>query len=273
MKFTLSLKQTFYIKATLATLLFASAFLQSVLSSKTNEEQISNRINDAISGLVEQNESTVYDWASWDDTVELAQQQYKDYFNDNFNADTARILQLAIVTNDTKEPIAGEVWNENDNSFRSLELGRIKKIAASFHECGSSFTATLDDNYLISSSYISPTENQADDLTYGCLYFGKRIPDPKLSSIFASITNNSHLNIKKVSIRPSAALGEKLEKSKSTLTIEGGQSGLFGSDIIAEKNQPLLSFYQLLLIGLYALLMVMLVQENTKKRIRLPEKS
>lgn len=265
MKFTLSLKQTFYIKATLATLLFASAFLQSVLTSKTNEEQISNRINEAISGLVEQNESTVYDWASWDDTVELAQQQYKDYFNDNFNADTARILQLAIVTNDTKEPIAGEVWNENDNSFRSLELGRIKKIAASFHECGSSFTATLDDTYLISSSYISPTENQADELTYGCLYFGKRIPDSKLSIIFASITNNPDLNIKKISIRPSASIGGKPADSKKTLTIEESQSGLFGSVVIAEKNQPLLSFYQLLLMGLYTLLMATLVREKTRK--------
>ena len=154
MKFNVSHKQAFYIKATLATLLFASASLQSALSNKINEEQISNRISDAIGGLVEQNEATVYDWASWDDTVELAQQKYEDYFNDNFNADTARILQLAIVTNDNKEPIAGEVWNEKDKSFRSLELGRIKKIAASFHECGSSFTATLDDTYLISSSYI-----------------------------------------------------------------------------------------------------------------------
>ena len=264
MKFNVSRKQTFCIQVTLATLLFSSASLQSALSNKTIEEQISNRINDAIGGLVEQNESTVYDWASWDDTVELAQHQYEDYFNDNFNADTARILQLAIVTNNTKEPIAGEIWNEDNNSFRPIELGSIRKITASFQECGSSFMATLDDNYLISSSYISPTENQADELTYGCLYFGKRIPDPKLSSIFASITNNSHLNIKKISIRPTAALGEKLEKPKKTLTIEGSQSGLFGSDIIAEKNQPLLSFYQLLLIGLYALLMVMLAQGNTR---------
>ena len=201
-------------------------------------------------GIVSFKKKYIFLFCTLDKRNKEVEFKYNDYFNDNFNADTARILQLAIVTNDTKEPIAGEVWNENDNSFRSLELGRIKKIAASFHECGSSFTATLDDTYLISSSYISPTENQADELTYGCLYFGKRIPDPKLSSIFASITNNSHLNIKKVSIRPSAALGEKLEKSKSTLTIEGGQSGLFGSDIIAEKNQPLLSFYQLLLIGL-----------------------
>ena len=71
MKFNVSRKQAFYIKATLATLLFASASLQSVLSNKTNEEQISNRISDAIGGLVEQNEATVYDWARWDDTVEL----------------------------------------------------------------------------------------------------------------------------------------------------------------------------------------------------------
>ena len=273
MKFNVSRKQAFYIQATLATLLFASASLQSALSNKTNEEQISNRINDAIAGLVEQNESTVYDWASWDDTVELAQQQNKDYFNDNLNADTARILQLAIATNNTNEPIAGEIWNEDNNSFESLELGRVKKITASFQECGSSFTATIDANYFISSSYISPTENQADDLTYGCLYFGKRIPDPKLSGIFASIINNPNLYIRKISIQPAAAPGEKLEMPKKTLTIEGSQSGLFGSDVIAEKNQPLLSFYQLLLIGLYALLMVMLVQENTKKRIRLPEKS
>lgn len=265
MKFNVSRKQTFYIQATLATLLFASAFLQSVLSSKTNEEQISSRINDAISGLVEQNESTVYDWASWDHTVELAQQQDKEYFNDNFNEDTARILQLAVVINNAKEPIAGEIWNENINSFESLEPGKIKKITALFQECGSSFTATLGDNYLISSSFISPTENQVDELTYGCLYFGKRIPDPKLSSIFASITNNPHLNIQKISIQPTAVAGDKIEKSKNSLAIEGIKSGLFGSDIIAEKNQALLSFDQLLLIGLYALLMAMLVQENARK--------
>ena len=264
MKFNVSRKQAFYIKATLATLLFASASLQSVLSNKINEEQISNRISDAIGGLVEQNEATVYDWASWDDTVELAKQQYKDYFNDNFNADTAGLLQLAIAINHTKKPIAGEIWDAGNNSFQSLELGRIKEIAASFQECGSSFMTTLDDNYLISSSFISPTEGQADELAYGCLYFGKRIPDPKLSTIFASITNNPHLNIKKISIRPLATIGEKLEDSSKTLTIEGSQSGLFGSVVIAEKNQPLLSFYQLLLIGLYALLMVMLAQGNTR---------
>ena len=265
MKYNVSRKQAFYIQATLATLLFASAFLQSALSNKTIEEQISNRIDDAIGGLVEQNESVVYDWASWDDTVELAQQQYEDYFNDNFNADTARSLQLAIVTSNNKEPIAGEIWNEDNNSFRSLELGRIRKITESFQECGSSFTATLDDNYLISSSYISPTENQADDLTYGCLYFGKRLPDPKLSEIFASITNHPHLNIKKISIRPTVGLEGKPEDSKGTLTIKGSESGLFGSDIIAEKNQPLLSFYQLLLLSFYALLMAMLARENTRK--------
>ena len=265
MRFNVSRRQAFYIQASLATLLFASASLQSVLSNKTDEEQISNRINDAISSLVEQNESTVYDWASWDDTVELAKQKYKEYFNDNFNADTARILQLAIAINHTQKPIAGEIWNEDNNSFQSLEFEKIKEIAASFQECGSSFMATLDDNYLISSSFISPTDSQADELTYGCLYFGKRIPDPKLSVIFASITNNPHLNIKKISIRPLATIGGNLENSRKTLTIEGSQSGLFGSVVIAEKNQPILSFYQLILMGLYTLLMIMLARESTRK--------
>ena len=261
MKFNVSRKQTLCIQVTLATLLFSSASLQSALSNKTIEEQISNRINDAIGGLVEQNESTVYDWASWDDTVELAQHQYEDYFNDNFNADTARILQLAIVTNDTKEPIAGEVWNENDNSFRSLELGRIKKIAASFHECGSSFTATLDDTYLISSSLISPTESQENDLTYGCFYFGKRIPDATLSEIFGSIINNPKLNIKSISIQPAlSGTGAKISKhSKNELTIKGSQSGLFGSDIIAIKSQAILTPYQAIIIALYSFLIIMIL--------------
>lgn len=265
MKFNVSRRQAFCIQSTLATLLFASSFLQSVLSNKIDEEQISNRINDAISALVEQNESTVYDWASWDDTVKLAKKQYKDYFNDNFNADTARILQLAIAVDHTQKPIAGEIWNEINDSFQPLEHEKIKEITASFQECGSSFMATLDDNYLISSSFISPTDSQADELTYGCLYFGKRIPDQKLSIIFTSITNNPHLNIKKISIRPLATIGGKLENSRKTLTIEGRQSGLFGSVIIAEKSQPLLSFYQLILMSLYILLMAMLVQENVRK--------
>ena len=265
MKFNVTRKQAFYIQASLATLLFASASFQSVLSNTAEEEQISNRISDAIGGLVEQNESNVYDWASWDDTVDLAKQQYKNYFNDNFNTDTARILQLAIAINNTKKPIAGEIWNEENDSFQSLELEKIREIAASFQECGSSFMATLDVNYLISSSFISPTESQADELTYGCLYFGKRIPDPKLSIIFASITNNPHLNIKKVSIRPLATKGDILEDSTKTLTIEGSQSGLFGAVVIAEKNQPLVSLYQLLLMVLYGLLLAMLVRENTRK--------
>ena len=263
MNFNFLRKQAVYIKITLITLLFASASLQSILSSKTADEQISDRINDALGALVEQNESTVYDWASWDDTVELAQQRYEDYFTDNFNEDTQRLLQLAVVMNATEEPVSGEIWDEDSNSFKSLEAGEMTKISTLLQECGSSFTAVLGDTYLISSSFISPTESRADAITYGCLYFGKRIPDLKLSNIFASIVNNSKLNIKNISIQSTEAMGSKLKTSKKTLTIQGSHSGLFGSVVIAEKNQTVFSFYQLLILGLYTLLIIILIRENT----------
>ena len=265
MSFKFSRKRASFIQAILTTLLFTSAFLHSLRTTQTVDEQISGRISDAIGALIEQNEATVYDWASWDDTVELVQQRYDNYYIDNFNEDTSRIVQLAVVVNNENVLISGKIWEENSNSFEALEQKEMNKVSELLQECGTSFTTTFEHTYLISSSYISPTENQADDLTYGCLYFGKRLPDPKLSEIFASITNHPHLNIKKISIRPTVGLGGKPEDSKGTLTIKGSQSGLFGSDIIAEKNQPLLSFYQLLLLSFYALLMAMLARENTRK--------
>ena len=113
MAIELKRKQGYYAQITLATLLFASASIQSIRSSRIVDEQISNRINDSISALVEQNEANVYDWASWDDTVELVKQRYQNYFIDNFNEDTSRVIQLAIVINEAKEPVSGKVWSED----------------------------------------------------------------------------------------------------------------------------------------------------------------
>ena len=181
MNIKLSRKQTGCIQIILATALFTSAFLHSIRSRDTVDEQISSRISDAIGALIEQNESNVYDWASWDDTVELAQQRYDNYFVDNFNEDTSRILQLSVVVDNANELISGVIWNEESNSFVALEPAETTNVSALLQECGTSFTATFENTYLISSSFISPTDSEVDDLTYGCLFFGKRIPDAALS--------------------------------------------------------------------------------------------
>ena len=57
MAIELKRKQGYYAQITLATLLFASASIQSIRSSRIIDEQISNRINDSINALVEQNEA------------------------------------------------------------------------------------------------------------------------------------------------------------------------------------------------------------------------
>lgn len=258
MNIKLSRKQTGCIQIILATALFTSAFLHSIRSRDTVDEQISSRISDAIGALIEQNESNVYDWASWDDTVELAQQRYDNYFVDNFNEDTSRILQLSVVVDNANELISGVIWNEESNSFVALEPAETTNVSALLQECGTSFTATFENTYLISSSFISPTDSEVDDLTYGCLFFGKRIPDAALSDIFANLINNPKLNIKSISIQPTPTEASSTRYSKKDLTLQGSQSGLFGSDLIAVRNKPILSPYQLLIIGLYSFLVVIM---------------
>ena len=113
MSFKFPRKRASLVQTILATLLFTSAFLHSLRTTQTVDEQISGRISDALGALIQQNESTVYDWASWDDTVELAQQRYDDYFIDNFNEDTSRIVQLAVVVNNENVLISGKIWEEN----------------------------------------------------------------------------------------------------------------------------------------------------------------
>ena len=262
MSFKFPRKRASFAQAILATLLFTSAFLHSLRTTQTVDEQISARISDALGALIQQNELTVYDWASWDDTVELAQQRYDDYFIDNFNEDTSRIVQLAVVANNDSVLISGEIWREKSNSFEALEREEMKKVSALLQECGTSFTTTFEHTYLISSSLISPTEIQANDLTYGCLYFGKRIPDATLSEIFGSIINNPKLNIKSISIRPTLTGESSSRYSQKDLTIQGSQSGLFGSDVIAVRNQTILSPYQLIIIGLYSFLAIMMLLEK-----------
>ena len=266
MIFRLNKKQSYFAQIILATLLFASAAVQSIRHGKIVNEQISSRINDALVALVEQNEATVYDWASWDDTVELAQKRYDSYFADNFNEDTSRIIQLAIVIDEMNKPVSGEIWNAEANSFRPLETKGIETIVKSFQACGSSFTVALSELYLISSSFISPTDSNTDLLTYGCLYFGKRLPDSKLSDIFASMVNNSSLNVKKISIQPSLSLEDKLNPSRHSLAVQGSRSGLFGSNVIIMKNQPILSFYLLLILGLYGSLVTILTKDHLTNR-------
>jgi len=265
MAIELKRKQGYYAQITLATLLFVSASIQSIRSNRIVDEQISNRINDSISALVEQNEANVYDWASWDDTVELVKQRYENYFIDNFNEDTSRVIQLAIVINDAKEPVSGKVWSEDTQSFESINAETTKEIYSSFQECGSSFTAIIGSTYLLSSSPISPTESSVSEVDYGCLYFGKRIPDPRLSDIFSSLVNHSSLNIKSVSIQPSSTEKAIDKHQKGVLIVKGSLSGMFGSDIIIEKQIPFLSFYQLLIISLYALLVAKLVREKYRR--------
>ena len=265
MAIELKRKQGYYAQITLATLLFASASIQSIRSSRIVDEQISNRINDSISALVEQNEANVYDWASWDDTVELVKQRYQNYFIDNFNEDTSRVIQLAIVINEAKEPISGKVWSEDTQTFESINLETTKKISSSFQECGSSYTAIIGSTYLLSSSPISPTESSENDVNYGCLYFGKRVPDSRLSAIFSSLVNQSSLNIKSISIQPSKDEKAIHQHRKGVLIVKGSRSGMFGSDIIIEKTIPFLSFYQLLIIGLYALIVSIQVIEIHRK--------
>ena len=264
MSFKFSRKRASFIQAILTTLLFTSAFLHSLRTTQTVDEQISGRISDAIGALIEQNEATVYDWASWDDTVELVQQRYDNYYIDNFNEDTSRIVQLAVVVNNENVLISGKIWEENSNSFEALEREEMKKVNALLQECGASFTTTFEHTYLISSSLISPTERQENDLTYGCLYFGKRIPDATLSEIFGSIINNSKLNIKSISIQPTLTGNEaKISKhSKNELTIKGNHSGLFGSDVIAIRNQTILTPYQTMIIALYAFLIRMILSRK-----------
>ena len=229
MSFKFSRKQASFIQTILATLLFTSAFLHSLRTTQTVDEQISSRISDALGALIEQNEANIYDWASWDDTVKLVQQRYDNYFIDNFNEDTSRIVQLAVVVNNENVLISGKIWEENSNSFEALEQKEMNKVSELLQECGTSFTTTFEHTYLISSSLISPTESQEIDLTYGCLYFGKRIPDATLSEIFGSIINNPKTNIKSISIQPAlSGTGAKISKhSKNELTIKGSQSGLF----------------------------------------------
>ena len=264
MSFKFPRKRASFAQAILATLLFTSAFLHSLRTTQTVDEQISARISDALGALIQQNELTVYDWASWDDTVELAQQRYDDYFIDNFNEDTSRIVQLAVVANNDSVLISGEIWREKSNSFEALEREEMKKVSALLQECGTSFTTTFEHTYLISSSLISPTESQENDLTYGCFYFGKRIPDATLSEIFGSIINNPKLNIKSISIQPAlSGTGAKISKhSKNELTIKGSQSGLFGSDIIAIKSQAILTPYQAIIIALYSFLIIMILSRE-----------
>ena len=264
MSFKFSRKRASFIQAILTTLLFTSAFLHSLRTTQTVDEQISGRISDAIGALIEQNEATVYDWASWDDTVELVQQRYDNYYIDNFNEDTSRIVQLAVVVNNENVLISGKIWEENSNSFEALEQKEMNKVSELLQECGTSFTTTFEHTYLISSSLISPTESQEIDLTYGCLYFGKRIPDATLSEIFGSIINNSKLNIKSISIQPTLTGNEaKISKhSKNELTIKGSQSGLFGSDVIAIKSQAILAPYQAIIIALYSFLIIMILSRE-----------
>ena len=264
MSFKFSRKQASFIQTILATLLFTSAFLHSLRTTQTVDEQISSRISDALGALIEQNEANIYDWASWDDTVKLVQQRYDNYFIDNFNEDTSRIVQLAVVVNNDSVLISGEIWREKSNSFEALDREEMKKVSALLQECGTSFTTTFEHTYLISSSLISPTESQENDLTYGCFYFGKRIPDATLSEIFGSIINNSKLNIKSISIQPTLTGNEaKISKhSKNELTIKGNQSGLFGSDVIAIRNQTILTPYQAMIIALYAFLILMVLSRE-----------
>ena len=264
MSFKFSRKRASFIQAILTTLLFTSAFLHSLRTTQIVDEQISGRISDAIGALIEPNEATVYDWASWDDTVELVQQRYDNYYIDNFNEDTSRIVQLAVVVNNENVLVSGKIWEENSNSFESLEQKELNQVSELLQECGTSFTTTFEHAYLISSSLISPTESQEIDLTYGCLYFGKRIPDATLSEIFGSIINNSKLNIKSISIQPTLTENEaKISKhSKNELTIKGNQSGLFGSDVIAIRNQTILAPYQAMIIALYAFLILMILSRE-----------
>lgn len=265
MAIELKRKQGYYAQITLATLLFVSASIQSIRSNRIVDEQISNRINDSISALVEQNEANVYDWASWDDTVELVKQRYENYFIDNFNEDTSRVIQIAIVINEAKEPVSGKAWSEDTESFESINPETTKEIFSSFQECGSSFTAIIGSTYLLSSSPISPTESSKNEVNYGCLYFGKRIPDPRLSDIFSSLINHSSLNIKSISIQPSSIEKTIDKHRKGVLIVKGSRSGMFGSDIIIEKQIPFLSFYQLLIISLYTLLVAILVREHYRR--------
>lgn len=263
----LSGKQVFYIQIILATLLFASAFIQSIRYSQTVDEQISSRIRDAIASLIDQNELNVYDWASWDDTVDLVQQRYDDYFVDNFNEDTSMIIQLAVVTNKNDVPVSGRIWNEASNSFEVLETDKLKKIVSLFQACGSSFTVAIDDTFLISSSFISPTKRRDDELTYGCLFFGKRMPDAKLSEIFVSLKTSSRLDIEDILILPVSAVEDDLSFLKNALTLQGSQSGLFGSDVIVKRSKSVLSLYQLQIMCLYVLLLIAIRATKNSSKI------
>ena len=173
-------------------------------------------------------------------------------------------MQLAVAVNNENVLISGKIWEENSNSFEALEQKELNKVSELLQECGTSFTTTFEHAYLISSSLISPTESQENDLTYGCLYFGKRIPDATLSEIFGSIINNPKLNIKSISIQPTLTGNEaKISKHyKNELTIKGNQSGLFGSDVIAIRNQTILTPYQAMIIALYAFLILMILSRE-----------
>ncbi len=73
----------------LLTLFFVISVHSNWIQNRIIDELTASRLKDSLSFLVEQNESSVYDWASWDETVDLVSQKNKNYFDENFNQDTA----------------------------------------------------------------------------------------------------------------------------------------------------------------------------------------
>lgn len=154
----------------LLTLFFVISVHSNWIQNRIIDELTVSRLKDSLSSLVEQNESSVYDWASWDETVDLVSQKNKNYFDENFNQDTARVLQLAIATDKNNVAIAGKRWNEEIQEFESLNTQDFANLSPNLQECGSSFTTFWEGNYLISSSFISPTIEGKGNQIYGCLF-------------------------------------------------------------------------------------------------------
>ena len=244
-----------FAKAMLVTILFA-IFLRSIfVKDSTINHLIRSRIKDSLAALVEQNETIVYDWASWDETVDLVNGNNDEYFDDNFNQDTSRIFQIAVVVDNKDFPVAGQIWNEKSDSFESLKVNHIEYIYSQLNECGTSSSVELSANYLFSSSPITATSQRSGNQTYGCLYFGTLLPDPKLNTIIADLENNPSLHIQNILITSNGHMLDSISSSSHALLVEGKEIGLFGSNILIFKYKFPLMSYKLLLSLVYLTLM------------------
>ena len=252
-----------FAKAMLVTILFA-IFLRSIfVKDSTINHLIRSRIKDSLAALVEQNETTVYDWASWDETVDLVIGNNDDYFDENFNEDTSRMLQIAVVVDDKNTPVIGQIWSERSESFEFLEVNHLEDVYSQLNECGTSSSVELSANYLFSSSPITATSQRSGHQTYGCLYFGTMLPDPRLNTIIADLENNPSLHIQKILITSDGYMFNYSPLSVNTLLVEGKEIGLFGSNVLIFKSKIPLIGYILLILSIYlSLIFAILVKKR-----------